>query len=120
MSAIFKKVDTVFVSVMDMDSAVVWYQDVIGLKPVWQDNYITVMATEGETPVTIYRKDSPEAQHPIFNFLTDDIRIAHNHLRSKGVAVEPIIETEVIDTFDFLDPEGNRLNVCCIKVESPK
>lgn len=115
MNNLFKKIDTVFVTVTEMESAVEWYSNCLGLKPIWQDQHISVMGTGGETPVTIIQQNTSEEEHPLFNFLTDDIEKAHQHLREKGVKVDPITETDILKTFDFLDPEGNRLNVCWLK-----
>ncbi|MCC5857450.1 MAG: VOC family protein [Ectothiorhodospiraceae bacterium] len=115
MSRLFKKIDTVFVTVEDMGPSVAWYQECLGLDILWEDAFITVMGGAGETPLTLVRRDSPNRHHPLFNFLTDDIHAARRHLESHGVTVGELIETEVLSTFDFLDRDGNRLNVCCPK-----
>lgn len=115
MDQLFQKVDTVFVPVENMDQTKAWYQEILELNVIWQNEYISVLSTGEGTPVTLLRKNDEDSKPLLFNFLTPDIEKAHNHLKKHGAEVEPIIEEKELKTFDFFDPEGNRLNVCYLK-----
>lgn len=115
MEKLFQKVDTVFVTVENMEKTSDWYQEMLDLKQIWQNEYISVLSTGTGTPVTLMLKDDTDNKQPLFNFLTPDIEKAHKHLKEKGVDVEPIIKEKGLKTFDFIDPEGNKLNVCYLE-----
>ncbi|MEX0662959.1 MAG: VOC family protein [Balneolaceae bacterium] len=115
MEKLFQKVDTVFVTVKNMEKICTWYEETLGLELIWQNDFISILSTGDGTPVTLLHKKDENGEHPLFNFLTPDINKAHNHLKKSGVYVEPIIDEKELKTFDFKDPEGNRLNVCYLK-----
>lgn len=56
MKKLFQKVDTVFLPVKNLEESINWYQKCLGLKNVWQDDHVTLLAAEGETPVTLVKK----------------------------------------------------------------
>lgn len=120
MEKLFQKVDTVFVPVDKIESTLEWYQKCLGLELIWQNDYVSILSTEGETPITLLHKHSSSDEFPIFNLLTHDIEKAHAHLQKYGGEPEPIIEEQELKTFDFKDPEGNRLNVCFLKTDQKK
>ncbi|MEX2347766.1 MAG: VOC family protein [Balneolaceae bacterium] len=115
MEKLFQKVDTVFVTVENRDKTKAWYQEMLDLKLIWENEYVSVLSTGTGTPITLMPKNDSGDKQPLFNFLTPDIEKAHKHLKENGVEVKPIIEEENLKTFDFIDPEGNKLNVCYLE-----
>lgn len=117
MTTLFKRIDTVFLKVVDYDKAIEWYQNVLGFSVRWRDDNNGYAAMEiGETPLTLVRSSAEEIDraksHVSFNFYTPDIEAAHKHLVGHGLKVDPIgIDTDV-QWFGFEDLEGNRLEVC--------
>lgn len=120
MKTLFTKVDSVFVYVEDFEKMTEWYCRTLGLECIWEDEYIRILSSEGETPVTLIKKETSQDEYPLFNFLTTDIDKAHAHLKNCGAMVEPIMDTPELKTFDFKDPEGNRLNICFLKENRSK
>lgn len=109
---LFKRIDTVFLPVRDIDAAIAWYTETLGLTLRWKSaNYAALNLAE--TPLTLYQ---PERFTPVdavpFNFYSPDADQAHRRLALQGALVMPIQEHPGIRFFDFRDPDGNLLSVC--------
>lgn len=115
------RVDTVFLPVNDLERATHWYGQSLGLAVRERfDNYAVLEA--GETPLTLYRPEDGFApyERPAFNLYAADIEAAHRRLQAAGARVTPIREMQgrpggrpQVRWFDFRDPDGNALSVCC-------
>lgn len=120
----FKRIDTVFLPVKDLEKAVEWYCETLGMSPLWQMPGVAALKM-GETPLTLvqYRfpgyEQPPEADfrfQPVdqvaFNFFALDIEEVHATLKARGVQVGEIIDHGEIKELQFRDPDGNQL-ACC-------
>ncbi|MBO2518606.1 MULTISPECIES: VOC family protein [Limnochorda] len=110
----FRRIDTVFVRVRNLDEAVAWYTQHLGLEVRWRHPGVACLNL-GETPLTLL--EAGEAFHPVeeapFNFYAPDIEAAYARLRAAGVPVdEQITDDGGVRWFGFRDPDGNRLEVC--------
>lgn len=114
MSALFKRIDTVFLEVTDMEKSIKWYTEVLGFSVRWHDEENGYAAIEmGETPMTLVRavKVTP-ASHCLLNFYSSDIYAAHQKLQENGVEVDAVIDYGTVLSFEFKDPDGHILGVC--------
>ena len=111
---LFKRIDTVFVPVRDLDAAVSWYTRALGLSLRWkQANYAALDAAQ--TALTLYQPEGelrPFTDHAPFNLYATDVQAAHRTLQAAGAQVEPIQVEPGVSFFDFRDPDGNRLGIC--------
>lgn len=111
---LFRRVDTVFLPVRDLDKAVAWYTEHLGLTLRWQHgNYAALNVAE--TPLTLYQPEGeyrPIKEHMPFNFYSPDIEAARERLRAAGAAVGEINRHENFAHFACTDPDGNQLGVC--------
>jgi catechol 2,3-dioxygenase-like lactoylglutathione lyase family enzyme len=111
---LFKRIDTVFLPVRNLDAAVAWYTRTLGFTPLWSSgNYAALSA--GETAFTLYQPEGahrPYADHAPFNFYASDVHAAHRALKEAGAQVEDIQSQPGIHFFDFMDLDGNRLGIC--------
>lgn len=98
-----------------------WYGQSLGLALRERfGNYAVLEA--GETPLTLYRPEEgfePYAR-PAFNLYAAGLEDAHRRLQAAGARVSPIREMQgeparmaQVRGFDFQDPDGNALSVCC-------
>jgi catechol 2,3-dioxygenase-like lactoylglutathione lyase family enzyme len=114
MSQLFKRIDTVFLQVSDIDESIKWYTETLGFNLRWFDNENGYAAINvSETPLTLVRvKEVKPATHNPFNFYTSDINKVHEELNKKGVEVEDIVDYGNVLSFNFKDLDGNTLGVC--------
>ncbi|MBM6616427.1 VOC family protein [Bacillus suaedaesalsae] len=117
MSELFKRIDTVFLKVIDFDKAIDWYCTVLDFTLRWKDEKGGYAALNiGETPLTLVRSsDKAKGTNVTFNFFSPDIEAVHHHLRKHDVQVEPIHDEAGVKWFAFDDLEGNPLAVCSFK-----
>ncbi len=117
MTALFKRIDTVFLKVMDLDQAINWYTKVLGFTLRWRmDEGGYAALNISETPLTLVQVPRDTEFTPTtfssFNFYVSDITEAHNHLKEHQVEVGEIEDGGDVKWFWFKDPDGNRLEVC--------
>ncbi|MEW6307519.1 MAG: VOC family protein [Bacillota bacterium] len=111
--SLFKRVDTVFLPVLDLDAAVTWYTETFGFNLRWkQGGYAAIDA--GETPFTLHEPE--EGFTPVkrlcFNFYTTDLEAARRRLEAAGASIGSASEDAQFGFFEFTDPDGNLLGVC--------
>ena len=117
-TALFKRVDTIFLPVVDIQNTYDWYVDTLGFSKGWQapnGDYRTLVI--GETSLTLYQAEESSivrAEHAAFNFFAPDAAEARRLLIERGVRVGEIESDPdgTISWFRFYDPEGNGLEVC--------
>jgi catechol 2,3-dioxygenase-like lactoylglutathione lyase family enzyme len=114
MSQLFKRIDTVFLQVTDIEKSIKWYTDVLGFNVRWYDQENGYAAINiGETPLTLVRANEVSiSSHCLFNFYSSDIQQAHAILLECGVEVGDLNTDEQVDWFEFKDPDGHVLGVC--------
>jgi catechol 2,3-dioxygenase-like lactoylglutathione lyase family enzyme len=118
----FTKVDTVIVRVPDLEKAMEWYEEKLGLQPGYVDlekEKLAIFKTGGETSFTLYELKPGEekptgkvpASYPIF--YARDINEARRHLELRGVKVGPVQGTPgQTQWFSFWDQDGNLIEAC--------
>lgn len=106
------QVDTVFVWVNDMDSALAWYETV-GFEPgplygTWQ-----IMNVVGETRFALHqgiRPDGPSTA--VLSFRVGDLEAEIERLGREGIApVDEITDSGTARFITFNDPDGNEIQL---------
>ncbi|MDP5275634.1 VOC family protein [Chengkuizengella axinellae] len=116
-SPIKNHVGEIFIHVSDMQRAIKFYSDLLGLplqKTAHEGNIYQIITT-GSTGVLLdsHRKDEPNQNNkPILFFDTDHIHNSYDHIKSLNVEIVSEIEVhENISFFTLKDPDGNVLMV---------
>jgi predicted enzyme related to lactoylglutathione lyase len=114
MNSLFKRIDTVFLEVTDMEKSIKWYTEVLGFSIRWYDKQNGYAAIDiGETPLTLVSaREVAPASHCLLNFYSSDINKAHQELKKNGVHVEEIVDHGNVLSFEFKDLDGHVLGVC--------
>lgn len=113
----FLRVDTLFIPVRDLESAVTWYTEVLGLNLNWRNDEGGYACVDGGVlPITLVKaakecEFTPFVNAP-YNFYAVDIDETHKSLSDKGIEVGEIETLYNVRWFWFKDPDGNRLEVC--------
>ncbi|TCP54748.1 putative enzyme related to lactoylglutathione lyase [Tumebacillus sp. BK434] len=116
MSELYKRIDTVFLPVRDLEASVAWYAEHLGMKQRWKVNgYAALDIAGGETPLTLCAVAEGEDVRPsarcVFNLYAADIQAAYQKLKDGGVTLSEMFHDDV-DWFEFRDPDGHVLGVC--------
>ncbi len=120
------RIDTVLVRVHNLEATRVWYSNVLGLQPVYEDadERLVVFGVGSGASLTLHELKAGEETvagcgarcYPIF--YAEDIEATHRHFMEHGVVVGPITgEVGGTRWFVFEDIEGNPMEVC--HYESP-
>ena len=107
----------IFVRARDLDRAVRFYRDTLGMPFLFQAPPQMAFFTCGDVSVMVGVPEKPELDHPasIIYYLVPDIGAAHTTLRDRGVefATEPHLVYRAPDhelwLAEFRDSEGNVL-----------
>lgn len=114
----FSRLDTVILRVRDLKAAQAWYAQTLELKATYVDEAegLAVLGLEG-TSLTLWQLKPGETlasigsgTYPIF--VVADVGAAHERLRSRGAAVDPLQTGPGVRFFSFRDLDGNRLEAC--------
>lgn len=123
---VLEKVGTVFITVRNLEQSVKWYAEKLGLKMAYHwGTGADFLVGAGPTLLTMVEKIDMEplgmlhGNVPCYAFESREIERTHSLLSSRGVAVTPIVEYDMVSTFQFRDPDGNLINVGCEKPNSP-
>ncbi|MFG6120149.1 VOC family protein [Thalassobacillus sp. B23F22_16] len=110
----FERLDTICLSVTNLDQSSAWYQKVLGLDLVFKGEGYRVFAIgESEVPLTIeegHPGQGKKTTYPIF--FTKDINQTYEKLLKSDVKVSEIEADGTNRYFDFYDLDNNRLQVC--------
>jgi len=105
----------VSILVPDIETAVAWYRDVLGLKEVKRpSNFVTPVRwfELGEQQIHLIPSEAPDvvsARH--FALQVDDCASAREALRALGVEVRETVPIAGADRFFIADPAGNNLEL---------
>jgi len=107
----------IFVRARDLDRAVRFYRDTLGIPFLFQAPPQMAFFQCGATTLMLGTPETPEFDHPasLIYYLVPDIESAHTTLRGRGVEfiTEPHLVHRAPDyelwLADFRDPEGNVL-----------
>jgi catechol 2,3-dioxygenase-like lactoylglutathione lyase family enzyme len=118
------KLDNVLYVVRDLDEAIRFYRDALGLKvKLKAKNYAELVPDGGDGSVALLKRqyvynvfeyqDLPEiGENGVTTFETDDIEEARRELDAKGVRIlGDTFEDQYIRLFVFQDLYGNNLHV---------
>lgn len=111
-------IDTVIVRVRNIESALDWYLNKLGLKLTWKEENmkLAVLETNGPTSLTLWEtgvsgKPNPEtASFPIFK--TPDAAKLQQQLTARGIVTGELVKDDYTAYFFFYDPDGNILEAC--------
>jgi catechol 2,3-dioxygenase-like lactoylglutathione lyase family enzyme len=105
----------VSIVVPDMEQAVAWYRDRLGLVEVKRPtNFVTPVRwfELGEQQIHLIPADEPDAVSPRhFAIHVDDCRAARETLAGRGVEVRETVPIAGADRFFVQDPAGNNLEI---------
>lgn len=114
MEQLFKRIDTVFLTVQNLNEAIEWYTGVLNFSLRWKHgNYAALNI--GETPLTLRQAETADfkpLKEAFFNFYVENIELVYQHLLDNGVEVEEIKKEDDVQWFRFYDRDGNALEVC--------
>jgi catechol 2,3-dioxygenase-like lactoylglutathione lyase family enzyme len=125
---LFERIDSIYVSVKDLQASTVWYQDRLGLKLHKQEKGNTQFKFYGgETKLTLVELVSfrpihyVDEQHkaPYFNLHTLDFDKTCQQLNAAGVTLSTEVGNEFIRCLELTDPDDNWIGVCYERPESP-
>jgi predicted enzyme related to lactoylglutathione lyase len=104
-----KDIDNASIVVDDLNSAVEWYRDVLGLKHKFTEESIqwAEMDAGGRSTLALKTRGTPSVC-----FIVSDLDVEMKRLREKGVTFDEVMELPggVGRTTSFKDPWGNELD----------
>src|SRR5688500_16632368 len=105
----------VSILVTDMERAVAWYRDVLGLREVKRpSNFVTPVRwfELGEQQLHLIPSEEPDAVSPRhFALHVDNCEAAREILSGRGVEVRETVPIAGADRFFIADPDGNNIEV---------
>jgi glyoxylase I family protein len=105
----------VSILVPDMEAAVAWYRDALGLAEVKRpSNFMTPVRwlELGEQQIHLIPSEAPDAVSPRhFAIEVDDCQAARDALAARGVEVQETVPIAGADRFFITDPAGNHLEI---------
>ena len=105
----------VSILVADMEAAVAWYREVLGLEEVKRpSNFVTPVRwfELGDQQIHLIPSDEPDAVSPRhFAIHVDDCRVARETLAGRGVEIQETVPIAGADRFFIADPAGNNLEI---------
>jgi catechol 2,3-dioxygenase-like lactoylglutathione lyase family enzyme len=105
----------VSILVPDMEAAVAWYRDVLGLKEVKRpSNFVTPVRwfELGEQQIHLIPSEAPDAVSPRhFALHVDNCQAARETLAARGVAIRETVPIAGAERFFISDPAGNNLEI---------
>ena len=124
-TAMFKRIDTVFLPVQDTYRSIKWFEEKCGFTLRWHDEengYAAMNIGSGDTAFTLVRisqmgSTKPE-DHEWFNLYTSDIHATHQHMLNSGVEASPVQSGGNVEFFQFKDLDGNTIGVCSFEEDA--
>jgi catechol 2,3-dioxygenase-like lactoylglutathione lyase family enzyme len=109
---LFSKIDTVHISVSNLNHAREWYKTVLELEEIFQTGrYIVFKVGSGETSITIQEGEvrSSSTKTILFSDALEETRLK---LLDRNVKVGEVLTDEGVTYFEFMDLDGNHFEVC--------
>jgi catechol 2,3-dioxygenase-like lactoylglutathione lyase family enzyme len=126
--SLFERIDSIYVSVTDLQASTEWYQDRLGLELHKQEKGCAQFKVYGgETKLTLVEMVSFRPIHyvdeghkaPYFNLHTLDFEKTYEQLHAAGVPLSVENNNEFVRCFELMDPDDNWLGGCFEKLNSP-
>jgi catechol 2,3-dioxygenase-like lactoylglutathione lyase family enzyme len=97
--------------VADVDRAVAWYSDVLGMTPIWRWEDHTAGMTIGDLELYLDRADRPSPSR--VSVFVDDADAAYEQYRAAGAVFAEGLEDKPwgVRRFTVRDPDGNLIDV---------
>ncbi|MFT4413662.1 VOC family protein [Fredinandcohnia humi] len=110
-----ERIDTICVTVSNVEQASQWYEDMLGFKVSFKgETYRILSIGNSEVPFTIEEGNTVSTNkrgaYPIF--YTKNINETYHKLKGQGVNVGELQIDGANHFFDFYDLDNNRLQVC--------
>lgn len=123
------KVGSIFIPVTDIKKSTDWYVKFLGVKIIdsWEDGAGFYLPA-GTTQLALVKVDSPQPtefiikgdqKNSYFNFVVDNIEVAHQQFRNNGIVTTEIDDFGGMKFFDFFDLDGNPFSVVDEVSDSP-
>ncbi len=110
--SLLKKIDCVMVRVDDLSAARKFYEEALGLEPLWSDEHSLAFGMP-ETDAEIVLHDDPEIPRDCnVHYLVDDVLEAVKKLVQAGCTLSvPPFDVRIGKCAIISDPTGNSLNL---------
>jgi catechol 2,3-dioxygenase-like lactoylglutathione lyase family enzyme len=112
--SLLQRIDTICLTVSNVEKASNWYQEVLGLIESFKgDGYRIMSVGNSGVPLTIEEGDVNSSQrlaYPIF--YSENIEEIYQELKKQNVKVSEIQDDGVNKFLDLYDLDGNKLQVC--------
>lgn len=106
-----KRIDTVFLPVTNLERAIAWYTETLGLKLRWISHSYACLNVDQTALTLVQLAEVIPHKHEPFNFYVDDIKATHAHLAGLGATVSEIRDHGDVVEFTVTDPDGNPLGI---------
>jgi predicted enzyme related to lactoylglutathione lyase len=110
--ALIRKIDCVMLRVEDLHAAREFYEQVLGLTPLWSDEHSAALGMPESEAEVVLHNDPNIARDCNVHYLVEDVTGAVAELTAAGckVIVAPF-EVRIGKCAVLVDPFGNRLNL---------
>lgn len=117
-SGLLRGIDTVIIRVSNYETSKKWYEEKLGLSPIWDDPAMKLVVLDTKSPVSItlwqtekkINVEEDSASYPIFG--AGNAYSVHEELKKLDVKTSGIIKDDHVTWFKFYDPDGNVLEAC--------
>ncbi|MGM0846425.1 MAG: VOC family protein [Bacillota bacterium] len=123
------RIGSIFIPVTDLKKSAHWYVEKLGVKKIeeWEDGAgfyfpsgsVQLGLVEVASPQVTEFEINGKQKNVYYNFVVENINVAHHHLQSKEVVTTDIEDFGGMKGFDFYDPDGNTFSVVDETEESP-
>lgn len=112
--SLLDRIDTICLTVSNVEKASAWYQDILGLKESFNGGCYRILTIgNSKVPLTIEEGDVKSSHNQIYPiYFSKSIENTYEILKENGVAVSELQSDGVNNFFDFYDLDGNKLQVC--------
>ena len=113
----FKAVNHITYNVTDLDRALRFWEDVLGVKQIPKqvdsDRLLWLQVPSGTMVHIILNEDAPSRPSHHSAFEVDDIEASERAMKAKGLETTPIsTRNDGQRSYNINDPDGNRIEIC--------
>lgn len=89
----------------------------LGMRPIFHGDDVSVLELRGGTHLVLLRDTQPTPEEAGFDLMVEDLRETYQELRKRGVDVSDIEAGSIHDSFQVVEPGGNRITFNSTHVE---
>ncbi len=106
-------VELIGINVSNFETSLIFYRDTLGLEAAWINDEKSTAAFNAGNLYLLIRENPREASSggARIYFTVERIRSMRSRLHDSGVSVSALINDAQGESFDFSDPDGNRLGL---------